>query len=656
MLNETTVKGNSINVSFSNMPKHLQDMLLADMKADGLNPRDVIRNAKRLDNQKVPGLDEEKYMTKFTAIEDNQFQTIAARMIERYDRAIDEHILASKDIVKAYNEACMADFERATKTWAKTEEYWRKYQELDPNDEKQAKIISQAYYDSVKDWEFNSTNSMVYTTLNRLTQYIGAIAQMTPKINYTDDELKATYGPTERTVEELKAFVVGEVYKPSNDPEEVRAIVEARIEFANAQLEMLKTFLAENANLVNITKDEALMLSKYVDSDNEKKRRDAIEKSKSKIAKKIYKMEYPGGFDCRPIGLGVMMVGAGWDNGFKQHYVDKMETVVQYLMEYDAVIVGHGSPREHDLVEGRFDKFRQEVTKLIDRYCPEAWKDERKDISEIDWSKVPNTVKLQIESLRTRYVNQVNILRKVTRGSGWRIDEITTPTGAKFTDANLLLKHLIKNEGMKKFLLLSCNGGHQRLDKEIEDDPTVLVRYADNILYSESAVSYIDGIIERLDECYQELFGIADYAYNQVELNESILSNVKDFIKKKITFLVGKFKEAIDFVKKVLLSIRNIFKDIRKNKNLKSDLQRPLKAASIGVNAGVASVNVKYVNTWGEFEAITLKSCDSVQGTIQNLQKTQIKNMNDIMKSVNNLSESSVDLDIVSTMKLVELL
>ena len=724
ILNEKVSHGNTFDFSWSALPKSLKDVIIADAKKHDISEDDIIEYMNSTDTKTEGGADVS--LNRLATAEKNQFDAIVARNLEEYDKSLDEAVLLSENVVYAYNELIAGH-------WKKCVEAMEHYEDHKKEAMDKGRLFSKAI------------------SLQSLAMPIQMISTLQQLIVTLTEEY------SDKADAEITKLVIDTLYKPSDDPKEIRDIVKARIQFANAQTALLKNLLEVNYRALGITKTDALMYSQQISSDNKSERKQSIRAVKELVANKLEDCKISGGYDGRKLGLGVILFADGDDNGFKQNYKENLDTVVQYLINYDCVIVGHGDSSESEEIEKLKEKRDAEVNKLSQERYQKEYERRDKIISQIkerakaDGNSEIGKLMVRIEQLKShrnkyrelqrrvydipdnldieefdkrlkeadelakeceeklnildsvisdaidqlmelefnnttddkyiRAINKVrdrlyvrleepvketeeikklqksiNELREKDSTKRWTIQEITTPSGAKFTDVNDLLHHLISKEHMKKFMLLACNPGHHELAKDIRDSKEIEVRHAKNSIIAENVTTtYIDQydeILNTLDETsynlevFCENYGI-DYNNNtylneciswvetgiEVEsLNEAsakeIWIKVKEFIKKCIGFIVGIIKKFIAMIKTVINKIKEFFHKIFGTKTIEPKFRKNIKTFVILTeNATVKKLNI---SSWKEFESHMLNACQGISRRINKLEQDQTRSLSEV--------------------------
>lgn len=259
--------------------------------------------------------------------------------LEHYDKKVDEAILSSNDIVKAYNATIDAKFDEALKYIKHLEELYEKYG------------------DDVPESEVADVQRYVQTTIHKGTNLpLTILVQLNDDITF----MKKNFGASDS---DIKKWICEAVYQPSENPEEIKRIVNARIKYNNTIISFFKNMLQINYNILGLTKDEAMTLSAKLSSPSQSQSHKAIKDVKSIIVKNADKYKIgKASYDFRPLGLGCMFMTEE-DVGSIEKTV-QVDRMIQMLTQYDAIVVGHGSSGS--------DEYERGLDKLLDQYSTDV--------------------------------------------------------------------------------------------------------------------------------------------------------------------------------------------------------------------------------------------------------------------------------------------
>ena len=225
------------------------------------------------------------------------YTSLVQRELENYDKTLDEAVLASDNLVKAYNAMIEGKFDEAVKTVTK-------------------KIENESMFDK--------------TMVSAVEVAAGTYQQMIELAEFSDAEKR-----------ELKDAVIKGSFYTSDDPNKIRHVIKLRINYNNAIIKIFQNMLKANYTILGISKDEALLLSQRLGSSNEEERKTSITTMKKLISDNKSKFDRGDGIiDMREIGGGVIY-GTALETGLDKF--TSLDRMLQTAVRYDAIIFGHGS-------------------------------------------------------------------------------------------------------------------------------------------------------------------------------------------------------------------------------------------------------------------------------------------------------------------------
>ena len=333
ILNEVTQTGADVDISptAAGFPKILKDAIIKEGKANGI-PEDkclvlmsnYIKNSEMFDTG-------EGVMNKVAITGRDPFTAIIERNIEAYDVALDKAILASDDLVKAYNAMCEAQYDKTVQIFQKLKEEQEKTG-IDPAGTVEGFIKL-----------LNSGLIVPYSAISSLDNLA--------KVLNTDFNMSNS---------DIKKFIVEAVYNPPDNPEEIKTVCEARIKQNGIMIQTLKNMIQLNYKILGITVDEAKVLVERLDSKDNDTKNTSIKEIRNLVLKNSSQFKTKYGFDLRPLGLGVLCVTdedlMGIENAIS---IDRMVTA---LSIYDCIVVGHGNTTS-DKVEAYLERFNKDTEK-----------------------------------------------------------------------------------------------------------------------------------------------------------------------------------------------------------------------------------------------------------------------------------------------------
>lgn len=275
----------------------------------------------------------------FSISANDSYTTFIQRQLESYDKEMDESVLRAENIVAAYNAMNEARFDEAIK----------KLQKIDSMEsEDDAEKARSGLYKTI-----SSGIRTMATAYNALCEMEG--------VNEA----------------ELKRSLLSEVVYESEDPDKIRKMLQLRINYNNNMINLFKAMLQTNYQILGFSKDEALILSQQLISNNQEERQQSIKTIKEALLANKKKFDRGNGIiDMRDIGAGVIF-GTQDETGLDEFVsIDRM---LQLSMKYDAIVFGHGSSvkadtsKEFQSALQKVDKMQQEVKK-IEKENEALWK------------------------------------------------------------------------------------------------------------------------------------------------------------------------------------------------------------------------------------------------------------------------------------------
>jgi hypothetical protein len=333
-LNEDGSTGATYDVSFDALPPVVKEFIYSEAEKKHVDRKDVDQYFKFSDSNNTH--------TKTSSLENSVLDTILRKTIEQYDVEVDKAILASEDIVKAYNEMIAGHFEETLKALQKIEDeskYERRSERL-------------AY-------------QLNHRLLSGLQLPHGIIRDIMESVQkYVDKN-------TALSNKDFRQHIINEIYQPPDNPEELKIVLENRIKYYNAQMQMFKDMITINYNILGLTKDEAAALSTKIESNDKNVRNKGIEELKSIIKANKDKYKKGNNYDFRELGMGIMLLQDKEDplvNTASDLFVHN----IQYLQNYDCIISAHGGEHFNPGYKKKSDKYlaqaKAEVDKVKEEY------------------------------------------------------------------------------------------------------------------------------------------------------------------------------------------------------------------------------------------------------------------------------------------------
>src|SRR5699024_669760 len=169
------------------------------------------------------------------------------------------------------------------------------------------------------------------------------------------------YVKNEENRSDLKRVIIDAVYRPSDNPEEIRQTCRARVAYNKTMITMFKTMLQANYKILGLTKKEALAYSMQLDSPTKADRDKVTADIKARIAANIDQYKDGNNWDLRKVGLGVILRPADLKPGeiFNLDYAETVERLVQYSSEYDCIVIAHGSESNAVITDEKLREYKQ---------------------------------------------------------------------------------------------------------------------------------------------------------------------------------------------------------------------------------------------------------------------------------------------------------
>lgn len=263
----------------------------------------------------------------------DQLEAIYKHAIEKYDRAADEAILRADDIVKAYNAAIEAQVDKAY-------EYVSRFNEAVERGNKTGNVDE----DELEELDRRITGEGWAPIVTVVSQ----IKSMIEEFELSDTE--------------VKKFIIDALYRPSENPTEIRNIIQLRMKYNDLIVGMLQRMLRANYQILGISKDEALMLSEKVASKDGSERSDAMEKIRGYVVENKDQFTKANRIDLRKAGGGVMFI-TGESLGSIEDLVS-IDRMLQLMLEHDCIVVGHGNTDRANAISAAASRKSEEAHRV----------------------------------------------------------------------------------------------------------------------------------------------------------------------------------------------------------------------------------------------------------------------------------------------------
>ena len=644
----------------------------------------------------------------------------AMRVLEEYNKELDEAVLASQDVVKAYNEMIEGD---AKKAW----ETIKKYED---------ELIAHATGERSMEDEVPDVSTMIYAGCTQLQTIYSLL------VNQYNEYMDILGDPEEGPLNlgDMRKLATEWTYEPKSTPQEIKAQLQYRITMCNAQLQTFRNMVRMNYNILGITKAEAELLTTKLDSKDQKTWQAGVREVKELIAKNESKFHKDTIWDLRSLGYGVLFTVSEDDGFLGPHEVSqKIDRTLQLLSTHDAVVIGHGAYENEAMAdlrkradklaidlkryyEQRYNAFKPKWDKAVaqvpqkvavaigsaiektdktinatfgkidkkswDNYDPERadkifseYKEAIDEVLEQLNDAINDVWKDAVEASRENYaddgekaqdqfvvksfaqqqatISQIMLQKYMEifeesdgADARWTIQPIKSIDGSKYEDVNELVKSLLNN-GFKNILLLSCNPGGQKLDKETEElrkRMKAKVEYPMSSVVVESSAEEVDGagwnmlddIINEtsahLDEFVMD-FGLDEFDDDIVEddyamlvesfepMNEvtaaELWAKIKAIVRKAAAAVVGWFKKMLAFLAAMIKKIRENVKSLL-GRAKSGKLSSPVPGAVFLVeDAQLRQYQIKDI---ASMEKEVVSACEKINRKVSELEREQTEN------------------------------
>lgn len=502
--------------------------------------------------------------------------------LENFDKKQAEAILKSKDIVQAYN-----DFvELKVKDILNAEGKYKNFEE--------AQSIFKTFAQVYKRAEFLSTIGSSFIT--------------------TDPKL----------------ILNGFVYQ-DQDPKFIRSLLETRLEYCNTTQKLLKKIIENNAAILQLSSTQIQTLINGSDADNVKDLKEAIDKNKDKFIRNKYLI------DCKDIGAGVMVTGEGFEIGTAV----KFEDYIQDLVNYDLVVLAHGSDSS---TSPRMEK------KLRDRAIQKIPKSPYGRLHRIKEKEVSDLYEKINTYMQTHGIGNIPELNKrekliyalfakssqkglakEKKNANWEFSiPITGPDGRSYVSVPGFVRAM-KQKGFNKIKLYSCNPGEFDLPADLKPGVVFSRRtnWVENTFWDDSIDFIQESTLEEVYKLDQLALDICDDNYidyndNQylIECMDYVSNNIKsineeNIITKGLHALIELCKKVIGaivgFIKKIVSAIMeliNRIKDFIKNKDARKMKDKSIEVTVIATES--AKIKQGKVSSQEELYKFVESSINSV--------------------------------------------
>lgn len=612
-------------------------------------------------NQKTTDIFKDEIGDSVSIISGDIFDSEITHHIENFEKSQYEAMLESENIVRDYNNFIQLKIENLTKT------------------------------------KRNNNNVAIFDTF--LTFYNSSIEEYNKQKN-DPEAVKELENLGIKSENDLKKYIIGEfTHKPSENPKIIKQLLEMRLKYVDTTISLLKNMVSNNAKILGLTSKELEDIMKISDVKDVNKLKEIFLKNENKFVKNRYCI------DMSSVGAGMVITGKEFEIDNENIHTN-IGNFLQDLVHYDLIVVAHGDNQEikrksdsYDNSKGveSIDKTPIEIYEEIEDAIYKKYDEEQarmflkcfkkgynKNRVYIDYEMFPSRSKLQkiisddninldsdsvnkmskdAESIYKKYIEKYknkyaySSSNMVSEGNKWTFAYPIQYNGKTYKEVEKLIKDA-KTNGCKKIKLYSCNPGHYKLSKELEDG----VVYSKTCVYIESGriinkSDYEDNtdlfelyLLENSLIKYAEENNIDYYNNTYLEaatydmlsgieyLNEGITGNILD---KLLSFIAKIIATIINLVKKLIEYIKNFFNIIAdKIKNRKhGKISKKIKFKyAILEDAKVVDAEA---DSQEDIKKAVTKSCKTISKELRARSDLQLKITNDIKKQVEQLKSKS---------------
>ena len=495
---------------------------------------------------------------------------------------------------------------------------------------------------------------------------------------------------------DLKKYIIGEfTHKPSENPKIIKQLLEMRLKYVNTTISLLKNMVSNNAKILGLTSKELEDIMKISDVKDVNKLKEIFLKNENKFVKNRYCI------DMRSVGAGMVITGKEFEIDNENIHTN-IGNFLQDLVHYDLIVVAHGDDQEikrksdsYDNSKGveSIDKTPIEIYEEIEDVIYKKYDEDQarmflkcfkkgynKNRVYIDYEMFPSISKLQkiisddninldsdsvnkmskdAESIYKKYIEKYknkyaySSSNMVSEGNKWTFAYPIQYNGKTYKEVEKLIKDA-KANGCKKIKLYSCNPGHYKLSKELEDG----VVYSKTCVYIESGriinkSDYEDNtdlfelyLLENSLIKYAEENNIDYYNNTYLEaatydmlngieyLNEGITGNILD---KLLSFIAKIIATIINLVKKLIECIKNFFNIIADKIKIRKHGKISKKIKFKYAILEDAKVVDAEADSQEDIKKAVTKSCKTISKELRARSDLQLKIINDIKKQVEQL-------------------
>lgn len=537
-----------------------------------------------------------KHAGEISIVSGDMFDAEMKHRLENFDKEQTKAILESKDIVQAYNDFVQLKIDNI--------------------------LHAEGKYKNFEDAQ------KIFQTFAQVYKLADQFGSLTTNLGTT------------------KGIIDGFVYT-DQDPKFIRALLEARLEYCNTTQKLLKKIIENNATILKLSSSQIQALISGSDADNVKDLKEAINKNKDQFIKNKYLI------DCKDIGAGVMVTGEGFEIG----EVVKFEDYIQDLVNYDLVVLAHGSdssmsPRiEEKLKQRAINKIPKSLYGRLKHITAKEVSDLYDKITEHMQKSGGILQSLPEMSDREQLIyalfakSSQKGIAKEKKHANWEFTfPITGPDNKSYISVPGFVKAM-KQKGYNKIKLYSCNPGEFDLPADLKPGVVFSKRtnWVENNVYWDTTddiinESTLDEVYEleqlALDICQENGIDYNDNEYltecmNYVANNSEIL-NEENIVVKGLKALIELCKKVIGaivgFIKAIINAIMQLIEKIKafiKNKDARKMKNKQVEVSVIAMEG--AKIKTAKVSSQEELYKAVEASINSVSKEYRKVADKQSK-------------------------------
>ena len=410
------------------------------------------------------------------------YNSIIQKYLEKYDKDMDEAILRSENIVKAYNDFINCEFDKAAIT--------------------------------AREKLMNSD------TLNAIEMMAAAYEQY------------VSIGVNEGM---MRKYCIDNAFFTSDNPDEIKRMLKMRINYSNTMIKLFQAMLNENYTLLGFSKDEALLLSQQLVSKDQDERQMSIKAMKDALMQNKAKFDKGRGFiDLRPLGGGVFF-GTVEETGLDKFI--NIESMLQTSLRYDCIVFGHGDTVKSDFVK-EYQKFVENKYEMLKKRSEQM--DEQYNKDKEKFKKQLDAIIDKIET-NDEYKRHADNISRMSNNTSKQYNDMVDHFNTRYTRIN---KQLSVEYGKLMDIMADPDPNVRKRAEKIKKRLDELDARAEKLksIYEKA----ISKSIEQFNVADEEAFAAAYKKFKQTDHMKSVdeqIENIYDDLNKMSEEFTAKYVE-----------------------------------------------------------------------------------------------------------------